>query len=322
MRPQAALRVGQRDKRGIEPGTRTTTLRGAPRRAGGLPAVAPRAACRPRAPAWSADGRRRTPGLRREEVAQLAGVGLSWYTWLEQGRDIKPSAQVLDALARVLRLDAGERAHLFHLARVELPLPAGDYPHEAPPELAALVAALAPDPAYLIGPRTDVLAWNAAPSAARRPRPPRPTDVPQPPMVAVHARPRRPSGARPRATRSRASAPSTRAGSATRTSRRSSSSSTRPATRSAPCGRGTRCSPSSSVRRRSSTRELGRLALAPPAGGADQPSRPAPDELRAGRRRDPRRARDAALGEFRGARHARRPPLRPRTTKPRICGAS
>src|SRR3954451_15617234 len=51
-----------------------------------------------------ADGRRRTPGLRREEVAQLAGVGLSWYTWLEQGRDIKPSAQVLDALARVLRL--------------------------------------------------------------------------------------------------------------------------------------------------------------------------------------------------------------------------
>ena len=52
----------------------------------------------------------RTPGLRREEVAQLAGVGLSWYTWLERGRDIKPSAQVLDALSRVLRLDAAERA--------------------------------------------------------------------------------------------------------------------------------------------------------------------------------------------------------------------
>src|SRR5436305_3885108 len=51
------------------------------------------------------NGRRRTPGLRREEVALLAGVGLSWYTWLEQGRDIKPSAQVLDALARVLHLD-------------------------------------------------------------------------------------------------------------------------------------------------------------------------------------------------------------------------
>src|SRR4051794_21010275 len=85
------------------------------------------------------NGRRRTPGLRREEVAQLAGVGLSWYTWLEQGRDIKPSAQVLDALAGVLDMDSAERAHLFHLARVELPLPAGDYPRTAPPELAAIV---------------------------------------------------------------------------------------------------------------------------------------------------------------------------------------
>jgi transcriptional regulator with XRE-family HTH domain len=112
-----------------------------------------------------ADGRRRTPGLRREEVAQLAGVGLSWYTWLEQGRDIKPSAQVLDALARVLRLGAAERAHLFHLARVELPLPGGDYPREAPPELAAIVDGLVPHPAYLIGPRTDVLAWNRAATA-------------------------------------------------------------------------------------------------------------------------------------------------------------
>ena len=111
------------------------------------------------------DGRRRTPGLRREEVAQLAGVGVSWYTWLEQGRDIKPSAQVLDALARVLRLGAAERAHLFHLARVELPLPAGDYPREAPPELAAIVDGLVPHPAYLVGPRTDVLAWNRAATA-------------------------------------------------------------------------------------------------------------------------------------------------------------
>ena len=112
-----------------------------------------------------ANGRRRTPGLRREEVAQLAGVGLSWYTWLEQGRDIKPSAQVLDALARVLRLRRAERAHLFHLARVELPLPGGDYPREAPPELAAIVDGLVPNPAYLIGPRTDVLAWNRAATA-------------------------------------------------------------------------------------------------------------------------------------------------------------
>jgi transcriptional regulator with XRE-family HTH domain len=110
-------------------------------------------------------GRRRTPGLRREEVAQLAGVGLSWYTWLEQGRDIKPSAQVLDALARVLALDSGERAHLFHLARVELPLPSRDYLDNPPPELVALVDELAPHPAYLLGPRADVLAWNRGAAA-------------------------------------------------------------------------------------------------------------------------------------------------------------
>jgi PAS domain-containing protein len=119
----------------------------------------------PESAGLEANGRRRTPGLRREEVAQLAGVGLSWYTWIEQGRDIKPSAQVLDALAHVLRLDAAERAHLFHLARVELPLPAGDYPREAPAELLAVVDGLVPNPAYLLGPRTDVLAWNR--SAAR-----------------------------------------------------------------------------------------------------------------------------------------------------------
>lgn len=119
----------------------------------------------PRDVGLPANGRRRTPGLRREEVAQLAGVGLSWYTWLEQGRDIKPSAQVLDALARVLRLDAAERAHLFHLSRVELPLPAGEYTREVPPELAEIVEGLMPNPAYLFGPRTDVLAWNAAATA-------------------------------------------------------------------------------------------------------------------------------------------------------------
>ena len=107
-----------------------------------------------------ANGRRRTPGLRREEVAQLAGVGLSWYTWLEQGRDIHPSAQVLDAIARVLALDAAERAHLFHLARVELPLPEGDYPRQASPELRAIVAGLVPHPAFVTGPRADLLAWN------------------------------------------------------------------------------------------------------------------------------------------------------------------
>src|SRR5205809_495596 len=102
-----------------------------------------RAAIRPESVGLDGGGNRRTPGLRREEVSLLAGVGLSWYTWLEQGRDNKPSAQVLDALARVLRLDTAERAHLFHLARVELPLPAGDYPREAPPDLAHFVERVA-----------------------------------------------------------------------------------------------------------------------------------------------------------------------------------
>jgi transcriptional regulator with XRE-family HTH domain len=108
------------------------------------------------------DGVRRTPGLRREEVAMLAGVGLSWYTWLEQGRDITPSASVLDALARVLDLDTPERAHLFHLAGVAVPAAGGDYATEAPEELRAIVAGLEPNPAYVFGPRTDVLAWNDA----------------------------------------------------------------------------------------------------------------------------------------------------------------
>jgi transcriptional regulator with XRE-family HTH domain len=106
--------------------------------------------------------RRRTPGLRREEVAQLAGVSISWYTWLEQGRDVRPSPSVLDAIARVLRFDRAERAHLFHLARVERPLAGRDYPREAPPELAALVHGLDPYPSYLMTPRTDLLAWNRA----------------------------------------------------------------------------------------------------------------------------------------------------------------
>ena len=109
-----------------------------------------------------AGGRRRTPGLRREEVSQLAGVGLSWYTWLEQGRDITPSQGVLDALARVLDLDVAERGHLFDLAGVAVPAAAEPSATEAPPELRAVVEGLLPNPAYLLGPRTDVLVWNAA----------------------------------------------------------------------------------------------------------------------------------------------------------------
>ncbi|WP_157111973.1 helix-turn-helix domain-containing protein, partial [Nocardia beijingensis] len=62
--------------------------------------------------------RRRTPGLRREEVAQLSGIGITWYTWLEQGREINVSVQVLNSVARTLSLDAAEKAHLYRLADV------------------------------------------------------------------------------------------------------------------------------------------------------------------------------------------------------------
>src|ERR1700733_11429140 len=115
-------------------------------------------------------GRRRTPGLRREELAGLAGVGVSWYTWLEQGRDINPSPEVLDALARALRLDPAERRTLFALARTELPL-ADDVSGTDPEQLdgdvgqlIALVDAMHPNPAYLLGPMTRILAWNRAAS--------------------------------------------------------------------------------------------------------------------------------------------------------------
>jgi transcriptional regulator with XRE-family HTH domain len=120
-----------------------------------------RAAVRPADIGLADDGRRRrTPGLRREEVAQHAGVGVSWYTWLEQGRDVTPSPQVVDALARALRLTPAEHAHLFQLAG--LSRPAGDFPRAAPAELAEIVGGLLPHPAYLLGPRLDVLAHNAA----------------------------------------------------------------------------------------------------------------------------------------------------------------
>lgn len=105
--------------------------------------------------------RRRTSGLRREEVAQLAGVGVTWYTWLEQGRPINASSQVLDAIARTLRLDAVERAHLFRLADVpgaESLATCGDC--QLPTEVQDVLDALVGVPASVVNERFDVLAWN------------------------------------------------------------------------------------------------------------------------------------------------------------------
>ncbi len=106
--------------------------------------------------------RRRTAGLRREEVAQLAGVGVTWYTWLEQGRPIRASVQVLEAVARTLRLDTVERQHLFRLAEA----PDTVAPHGGGqllrPEIQVILDGLTPMPASVVTERFDILAWNAA----------------------------------------------------------------------------------------------------------------------------------------------------------------
>ncbi|MGW1838612.1 helix-turn-helix transcriptional regulator [Streptomyces sp. NPDC002067] len=116
--------------------------------------VSPKAAGLPSGP------RRRTPGLRREEVAALSGVSVTWYTWMEQGRDITVSRQVLESLARVLRLSPAEARHLSALAGHAPPGPAPV--RDAGPALHRLVDALDPHPAYVLAPNWDLLAWNRA----------------------------------------------------------------------------------------------------------------------------------------------------------------
>jgi transcriptional regulator with XRE-family HTH domain len=106
-------------------------------------------------------GRRRTPGLRREEVAQLAGVGVTWYTWLEQGRDIHVSEQVLDAIARTLTLDPHERSHLFTLAGSPL-AEIGTDCMAITPEITRLLEKLHPFPVCVTNGRYDLLAYNRA----------------------------------------------------------------------------------------------------------------------------------------------------------------
>jgi transcriptional regulator with XRE-family HTH domain len=107
-------------------------------------------------------GRRRTPGLRREEVAQLAGVGTTWYTWLEQGRDVRASLDVLESLSRALRLTPAERTHLVLLGRGEDPPPSRTPPERVSPTLQRLIDNLGASPAFVLGRRWDYLAWNRA----------------------------------------------------------------------------------------------------------------------------------------------------------------
>ncbi|MEV4208095.1 helix-turn-helix transcriptional regulator [Nocardia salmonicida] len=117
-------------------------------------------------PADLIPGRRRTPGLRREEVAELAGVSLTWYTWLEQGRKIAASPQVVDALARALRLEPVQHRQLRRLAGLADPV----VKYQAGDEIARLqrlVDAMYPTPAVVHDARLDFVVWNSAFSRIR-----------------------------------------------------------------------------------------------------------------------------------------------------------
>jgi transcriptional regulator with XRE-family HTH domain len=124
-----------------------------------------REAIRPEEVGLAGGGRRRTPGLRREEVSQLAGVGTTWYTWLEQGRDVRASASVLEAIAGALQLTPAERAHLILLGRGEQVSPVKAPKEKVHPTVKKLVEGLGPNPGAIIGRRYDFLVWNDAHAA-------------------------------------------------------------------------------------------------------------------------------------------------------------
>ncbi|MBM7118781.1 helix-turn-helix domain-containing protein [Archangium primigenium] len=118
-----------------------------------------RARLRPSDVGLTEGARRRTPGLRREEVAQLAEVGVSWYTWLEQGRDIHVSEALLERLSSALRLDAAERSYLFELAQGRSPRPVAATPPLVSPLLARTIEAHH-HPVTVSTMRWDVVAMN------------------------------------------------------------------------------------------------------------------------------------------------------------------
>jgi transcriptional regulator with XRE-family HTH domain len=109
-------------------------------------------------------GRRRTPGLRREEVAERANVGVSWYTLLEQGRDVNPSREVLQSIADALQLTPDERQHLFFFANQPYLIETSTSDELVSPALRRVLDSLTPTPAYIIDRRWNYLAWNATAS--------------------------------------------------------------------------------------------------------------------------------------------------------------
>lgn len=107
-------------------------------------------------------GRRRTPGLRREEVAQAAGVSVAYYTWLEQARDLHVSRSVLESIANALQLSVDERLHLFQLAdHLYAPDPV-EQQEKFDPRLQRMLDSQGVNPAFITGPYCDTLAWNCA----------------------------------------------------------------------------------------------------------------------------------------------------------------
>jgi len=134
--------------------------------------IAKRAQITPEEVGLAPGGRRRTPGLRREEVAVLAGVGSSWYQWLEQGRDITVSSQVLDAVGRVLKLNEAEARHLYALAGLNPPAvgvlcPA---PHGGPADeaLIRMLDSWLPNPAVIVDRYWNMVAANRSAELALR----------------------------------------------------------------------------------------------------------------------------------------------------------
>lgn len=115
--------------------------------------------CAPEAFGFPTGSRRRTQGLRREELAQLAGISPTWYTWIEQGRDVKVSPGALDRLAQAIRLTGSERAYLFEMAGRRDPL-AVEPEDDKTPELLASMLVDIRIPAYIMGRTWDLLAWN------------------------------------------------------------------------------------------------------------------------------------------------------------------
>lgn len=108
---------------------------------------------------FPAGQRRRTQGLRREEVAQLSGISATWYTWIEQGREVNVSSEALDRLAQALKLSRSERAYLFDMADRRDPRGSESEEDKAPETLVGMLASIA-IPAYILGRTWDVLAWN------------------------------------------------------------------------------------------------------------------------------------------------------------------